>query len=295
VITTDSFTFVHLPKCGGSFVSRFLLRFLPSARRVGYHYPAAAIPPDRMDNPVLGCVRDPWSFYVSYYWFQKEVLASARERVAALPAPELAAWTAAGNDPFNGVDALFEEASDGGVLGFAATTRRLLDLGTDDRLLDRVLAALPVAFDRRHRSAPVQRDGFRGMNVRAADLAAVRGTGAGLFTFLFRHMYAGVTERSGSAASRASGPGTFAEPEFLRLERLREDLPAYLERRGVPVTGPMTRFLRDAGPVNASRHDPYPRYYDAALAALVAERDGGLADRFGYRFDRRAGTVASAR
>jgi len=277
VITTDGFTFVHLPKCGGSFVSQFLLRFIPSARRVGYHYPAAAYPPDRMGNPVLGCVRNPWSFYVSYYCFQTELLAAARQRIAALPGPELAAWTAAGNDPFNGVDALFEEASEGGVLSFEATTRRLLDLGTDDRLLDRVLAALPVAFDRRSPAAPVQRDGFRGMNVRAADLAAVRGTGAGLFTFLFRHMYAGATA-----------------PYFLKLERLREDLPAYLERRGVPVTGPMIRFLRDAGPVNASRHEEYPRYYDAALASLVGERDGGLAGRFGYRFDRSDGTVASA-
>jgi hypothetical protein len=226
---------------------------------------------------VLGCVRNPWSFYVSYFCFQNEVLAAARQRVAATPARELAAWTAAGNDPFNGVDALFEEASDGGVLDFAATTRRLLDLGADDRLLDRVLAALPVALDRRTPSAPVQRDGFRGMNVRASDLAAVRGTGAGLFTFLFRHLYAGA-----------------AHAEFLRLEHLRDDLPAYLDRRGVPVTGPMTRFLRDAGPVNASRHEEYPRYYDPALAALVGERDGDLAGRFGYRYDRR-GTVASAR
>ena len=129
------------------------------------------------------------------------------------------------------------------------------------------------------------------MNVRAQDLAAVRNTGAGLFTFLFRHLYAGAFEGSGSAASHASGPRTFADAEFLRLERLREDLPAYLQRRGVPVTRPMTRFLRDAGPVNASRHEEYPRYYDAGLAALVGARDGDLAERFGYRFARRAGTA----
>jgi hypothetical protein len=268
MIATDHFTFVHLHKSGGSFVSQFLLRFFPSARRIGYHYPLAAMPPVLRSRPVLGCVRNPWDFYVSYHVFQAEVLDAARRHTAAMSAPELAAWTAAGNDPLNGVDVLFEELSDRGSADFATTTRALLRLGTDDRLLDRILGLMPVELDRRDRSVAIQKEGFRGMNVRAGDLADIRGTGAGLYTFLFRHLY-----------------GPARDVEFLRMERLREDLLDYLRRRGVPVTGEMERFARDAAPVNTSRHDPYPGYYDAALASLVRERDGGLAERFGYRFD----------
>jgi hypothetical protein len=69
------------------------------------------------------------------------------------------------------------------------------------------------------------------------------------------------------------------------MEWLREDLLAYLRRRDIPVTAEMERFVRDADPVNSSRHEPYPSYYDDALASLVRERDGGLAERFGYRFN----------
>jgi len=59
----------------------------------------------------------------------------------------------------------------------------------------------------------------------------------------------------------------------------------YLRQRGVTVTADMQRYLRDAEPENTSRHEPYPAYYDAALAQSVRERDGRLAHRFGYRFD----------
>jgi len=268
MIATDHFTFVHLHKCGGSFVSQFLLRFFPSARRIGYHHPLAAMPQAQRSRPVLGCVRNPWDFYVSYYFFQAEVLAAARRRTGAMSPRDLNDWIEAGNDPLNGVDVLFEELSDAGSLDFASTTRSILRLGTDDRLLDRILDIMPVALDRRDRSATIQAEGFRGMNVRASDLAGIRGTGVGLYTFLFRHLY-----------------GDAQNVDFLRMEHLREDLLDYLRQRGVPVTAEMKRFVRDADPVNMSRHGPYPMYYNAALASLVQERDGSLAVRFGYRFD----------
>jgi hypothetical protein len=274
MIATDHFTFVHLHKSGGSFVSQFLLRFVPSARRIGYHYPLALLPQEHRDLPVLGCVRNPWDFYVSYYAFQSELLADARRRADAMSGPEIAASAAAGRDIFNGVDVLFDEASRAGTGDFASVTRTLLRLGTDDVLLDHVQARMPTELDRRDRAGPIQAEGFRGMNVRARDLARIRGTGDGLYTFLFRHLY-----------------GDARDVTFLRMESLRSDLLEYLVQVGVPVCADMRGFLRDGEPVNVSRHEPYPEYYDGALAALVQERDGEVARRFDYRFD----AVASRR
>src|SRR5262249_26814616 len=167
MVVTNRFSFVHLHKSGGSFVSAVLLRFLASARRIGYHYPLAALPEAYHNLPVLGCVRNPWDFYVSYYFFQLGLLEQARDRNARMSSRELEAWSAAGNDPFNGIDVLFAELSDGGSLGFAATTHRLLRLGVDDGSLDLILGRMPTTRDRRGRSTPPQVDGFRGMNVRA--------------------------------------------------------------------------------------------------------------------------------
>jgi hypothetical protein len=267
MIVTDHFAFVHLHKAGGSFVTEFLLRCVPSARRIGYHYPRAILPAEYADRPILGSVRNPWDFYVSYYHFQAGLLAAAKERNAARSDAETAAFIAAGNDPLNGIDVVYLVASDDGRLGFAETTRNLLSIGTDEALLDRMLADMPTRLNMRGRDTPVQvGDGFRGMNVRAEDLASTRGTGEGLFSFLYRHMY-------------GDGSGI----DFLKMETLRADLLGWMRGRDIPVTNEMETFVRGGERVNTSRHDRSATYYDADLSSLVGERDASLVTRFGYR------------
>ena len=77
MIATPRFVFIHLHKSGGTFVNECLLRFVPAARRLGYHLPRAAVPSEYAHLPVLGYVRNPWSYYVSWYAFQKFVLAGS--------------------------------------------------------------------------------------------------------------------------------------------------------------------------------------------------------------------------
>jgi hypothetical protein len=268
VIVTANFIYVHLHKSGGSFVSKFLLKYFVGSKQIGYHLPLSMRPPEVASLPVLGSIRSPWEAYVSYYFFQLELLRSARRRLARMTADDIDRMVAAGNDPMNGVDALFEYLSDGGTSGFARTTGKMLSLGADDDLLDGALASLPTVLDRRTPSGPRQVDGFRGMNVRASDLAAMRGTGEGLYTFLFRHMY-----------------GAAEEVTFLRRERLREGLLDYLAAQGVAIPPELADHVRTAAPANTSRHGPPSSYYDAELAELVGERDRELVTRFGYTFD----------
>ena len=70
MIATGRFVFLHLHKSGGSFVNECLLRFLPDARRVGYHLPRSLIPTEFAALPVFGFARNPWSYYVSWFSFQ---------------------------------------------------------------------------------------------------------------------------------------------------------------------------------------------------------------------------------
>ena len=72
MIASGRFVFLHLHKSGGSFVTECLLRFFPDARRLGYHLPASLLPPDLRALPLLGFVRSPWSYYVSWYAFQSQ-------------------------------------------------------------------------------------------------------------------------------------------------------------------------------------------------------------------------------
>lgn len=150
MIVTDRFVFLHLHKSGGTFVNEGLLRFVPGAREVGYHLPRALVPGDARELPVLGFVRNPWSYYVSWHAFQSQ-----------RPQP----------------NALFRVASDDGRLDFRGTVANLLNLAGDDVRFDRLLDLLPDAY------------GNRGLNLPRFALAPLRGTDLGFYSFLYRYMH----------------------------------------------------------------------------------------------------------
>lgn len=150
MIATDAFVFLHLHKSGGTFVNECLLRFVAGARQLGYHLPRNLIPPESAALPVLGLVRNPWSYYVSWYAFQ-----SARRR----PNP------------------LYRVLSDEGRSDFKATLGNMLALGGQSRHLDRLLQDLPKAY------------GNHGINLPGFALAPIRATGLGFYSYLYRYMF----------------------------------------------------------------------------------------------------------
>jgi hypothetical protein len=155
VIVTDRFVFLHLHKSGGSFVNRFLLQWMPDARAIGYHLPRAYIPAEARHLPILGSVRNPWDYYVSWYSFQQ-----------AMPSP----------------NALFLVASDNRRLGFAGTIGNLLRMGEDADLFADWQRRLPVQLPN------------RGINLSQACVAPLAGSGMGFYSFLYRRMYGDLTQ-----------------------------------------------------------------------------------------------------
>jgi hypothetical protein len=152
MLVTDRFAFLHLHKSGGSFVLE-CLRFVPSARTVGYHLPRARLPLECHDLPVLGFVRNPWSYYVSWYHFQ-----------AQRPNP----------------NPLFNIVSDGGRLPFEQTLRNLIGLGGDSPYFETVLAALPVDY------------GGAGIQLPKYAISPLRFSGLGFYSHLCRYFYGGL-------------------------------------------------------------------------------------------------------
>jgi hypothetical protein len=150
VIATPRFVFLHLHKSGGTFVNECLLRCVPQARMVHYHWPRSLVPPELSHLPALGLVRNPWSYYVSWYSFQ-----------------------AANSRP----NALFQVLSDGGRLNFESTIRNMLNLGSDSGDLDRLVRALPQEYTN------------RGLNLPGFALAPIRGSGLGFYSYLYEYMY----------------------------------------------------------------------------------------------------------
>lgn len=120
MILTPRFVFIHLHKSGGTFVGDVLLDHVPGAHKLGHHAPAALLPESHAGLPVLGVVRNPWEYYVSWFSFQSE----------------RRTW-------------VWQVFSENGALDFAATTERMLFAGEDDALVDRLVERAPAEFPHR--------------------------------------------------------------------------------------------------------------------------------------------------
>jgi hypothetical protein len=153
MIITNKFVFVHFPRTGGTFITNVIKRFFPSAHEIGYHLSRSLLPNEYSHLPVLGAVRNPWEFYVSWYhhvW----------PRDAATP---LHSWL-----------------SENGKQQFEGATRNALNLGTDNDRLDALIEKLPDEVDYRKRNIP---------NITKDAMRRVRGTGVGYYTFRFNHLF----------------------------------------------------------------------------------------------------------
>jgi hypothetical protein len=155
MIVTPRFVFLHLHKSGGTFVNECLLNYVEGARQVGYHLPRRMVPAEHAHLPALGLVRNPWSYYVSWYAFQLE-----------RPNPNF----------------LFRILSDDGRLDFDTTLRNMLDLGAGSVRLEMLLRALPSAYSN------------QGLNLPNFALAPIRDTRLGFYTYLYRYLYQGGNE-----------------------------------------------------------------------------------------------------
>lgn len=69
MITTDKFVFVHMHKTGGQSLSHIIADCVPGMKPIGYHYPYHMLPAEYAELPVVGMVRNPWDWYVSWYAF----------------------------------------------------------------------------------------------------------------------------------------------------------------------------------------------------------------------------------
>ena len=152
MIVTDRFVFLHLHKSGGTFVNECLLRFVPGARQIGYHLPHALIPPQHAALPVLGLVRSPWSYYVSWFAFQSQ--------------------QRHGN-------ALFRILSEDRRLDFNGTVHNMLSLGHGSDKLDALVRALPATYT------------GGGLNLPASVVERIRTSGLGFYSFLYHYLFDG--------------------------------------------------------------------------------------------------------
>lgn len=158
MLATEKFVFVHLPRSGGTFVSEVIRKFFPSVYEVGHHTPRRLLPVKYSNVPVLGTVRNPWDFYVSWYHYvlPKET------------AGKFVAWMNAN-----------------GTLDFVGSIQNLINIAIQSNRTDTLMNILPNQIDYRERYIPT---------ITKTELRSVIGSGVGYYSFRFNELFGNPNE-----------------------------------------------------------------------------------------------------
>lgn len=192
MIATNRFVFIHLHRTGGQFIRKLLLKHYADAKEIGYHFPIHMLPYCYGHLPVIGFVRNPWDWYVSWYAFNQ-----VRPR-----------------------SPIFTVASDNGTLGFAPTVHNMLHLGSSEayyrQLKSRMVDALPRSII-----------GNRGIGITRDELAAYDCNNKGYYSWLIRRMYGDAPASSERVLGRFEH---LRDDLHMMLAQLNGELPPQLSQ-----------------------------------------------------------------
>ena len=154
MIITERFIFIHMHKTGGQTLNDVILNCIQDNRFIGYHFPRSEVPAEYSTLPIVGLVRNPWSWYVSWYSFNRRP---------------------------NNHNPLFKVVSDGHPEDFTTCVRNLVNLGSDEELSrrqrDELISILPDTLDFN-----------RGVGLTKHDISGFNDNGAGYYSWLFDRM-----------------------------------------------------------------------------------------------------------
>lgn len=240
MIVTERFVFIHVHKTGGQFLNDVIKRCIPEHRTIGYHFPHAEVPPGAEHLPVVGMVRNPWDWYVSWYAFNKRPGTS---------------------------NPLFDVVSNGGRESFESTARNLVNLGS----------ARPESAAQRDeliRLLPESLAGNRGVGLTRDSIRDLSSSGKGYYSWLFDRML-GDERDSQALIGRFENLG----PDFLdimerlsvrEIESLRRELGRH-ERKNVSRHTHYSHFYDDElAALVAEKEDGIVRRFHYEFQSLKA-------------------------
>ena len=155
MLVCSKFVFLHLHKSGGTFVNNLMSTCIPYTKAIGYHLPYSKLPSSYRRHPVIGTVRNPWSYYVSWFHFQKQKKSP---------------------------NTLFMAMSNNNTLTFEQTITNLLSMSNNEKHFEAAKNSLPLTFDN------------HGLNLTQTCILTLYQTELGFYSFLYNRLYEGCND-----------------------------------------------------------------------------------------------------
>jgi tetratricopeptide (TPR) repeat protein len=155
MIITERFVFIHMHKTGGQTLNDIIKRCIPTHQVIGYHYPSKEVPADSATLPLVGIVRNPWDWYISWYAFNN--------------GPKV-------RNP------LFAIVSNNGKANLNTTISNLINLGCDSALSkqhrQQLIQVLPETLEQN-----------RGVGLTKDDIRNFSDNNIGYYSWMFQRMF----------------------------------------------------------------------------------------------------------
>ena len=162
MICTDKFVFIHMHKTGGQSLNHVIEQCMTKVQHIGYHYPIQMLPPEYTQLPIVGMVRNPWDWYISWYAFNTRANA---------------------NNP------LFFILSNGRQADFKQTVRNLILLGADTQTGKQYRDALATML-------PEHLEGNQGVGLSKNCVNNFIDNTSGYYSWLFQRMHGEINSKA---------------------------------------------------------------------------------------------------
>lgn len=250
---TDKFVYLHVPKTAGTTVMRNLLPAM-SRGKYGmylkryentYHKHVQFLPEEHQHLPRLGFVRNPWAWYPSWL-----------------------SWAMTIGDRPTAV--VFTEGLDPSKPNFFTDTiKRLLTLDDGTEGSNKRKQRMETMYSKSSRTALQQ--SFMCPHNYAKHAESF---GAGYYTWWHRSVLYGIFKPQ-PADSITIG----------KVENFTSDYLLFVGKH-TDMTIEYAEYVQDAEAQRVRKHKyPYQDHYDFELAALIAEKDKGIINKYGYQFN----------
>lgn len=278
MLVADGIVYLQLQKTGCSHIEKLLQFIFPQVKSMGKHYRAPK-DFDLRSRYVLGSVRNPWAWYLSYWSYSAlgrggPFLRTTAPRSIARVLQDERMKNCRGalvRSPQQVLQACYAEAQRQRDLW-----RSLYDIENADAFRQ----WLWLILDERHKYDLFQDYGHSPMS---------RTTGLFSYLYLFLYTREGHRLYDGSVTDLNDIRDLDSQQNItdcvIRTETLVADFLSVIKSLGISLTAEQRHQLRGIERVNPSkRHFSIEHYYDSESIELVRERDAFIVDKYSYQF-----------